>query len=155
MTLREGDNVPEFRLPADEGAEISPADFRGHKLVIYFYPKDNTPGCTKEAIGFTELADAFAAADTAIVGISKDSVKKHHNFREKHGLKVRLASDAEGDVCERFGVWKEKSMYGRTFLGIQRATFLIDRNGRIARAWPKVKVAGHAEEVLEAARALE
>lgn len=154
MTLEIGDSVPDFTLPADDGGTVSPADFRGKKLVIYFYPKDNTPGCTKEAIGFTDLVQDFAEADTEILGISKDSIKKHRNFRSKHDLKIRLASDAESDACERFGVWQEKRMYGKSFMGIVRATFLIDREGRIARVWPKVKVNGHAEEVLAAARDL-
>jgi len=155
MTLEVGDSVPDFTLPTDDGSDVSLKDFRGSKLVIYFYPKDNTPGCTNEAIGFSKLAEAFKKAETEIIGISKDSVKKHRNFRNKHDLTIRLASDAEGDVCERFGVWQEKSMYGRRFMGITRATFLVDREGRIARIWPKVKVNGHAEEVLEAARELE
>jgi len=155
MTLKEGEQAPDFTLPADDGGEVALSDCRGKKLVIYFYPRDNTPGCTKEAVGFTDLADAFAEADTAILGISKDSLKKHQNFKKKHELAVRLASDAESDVCERYGVWQEKKLYGRSFMGIQRATFLIDRQGRIAKVWPKVKVDGHAQEVLAAARALD
>lgn len=155
MTLQVGDAAPDFTLPADDGGAVSPADFRGRKLVIYFYPKDNTPGCTKEAIGFTELAKDFAEADTEVLGVSKDSVKKHQNFRNKHDLAIRLASDAESDVCERYGIWQEKRLYGRSFMGIVRTTFLIDRDGRIARIWPKVKVSGHAEEVLAAARELD
>jgi len=155
MKLEIGDSVPDFTLPADDGSNVTPADFRGRKLVIYFYPKDNTPGCTKEAIGFTELMQAFAEADTEILGISKDSIQKHRNFRSKHDLAIRLASDAESDVCERFGVWQEKRLYGRSFMGIVRATFLVDRDGRLARLWPKVKVKGHAEEVLAAARELD
>jgi len=152
--LSEGDPAPDFTLPADDGGEVSLGDYHGQKLVLYFYPKDNTPGCTKEAIGFTDLANVFAEADAAIVGVSKDSVKKHQNFKTKHELGVRLASDAEGDVCERYGVWQQKKLYGRSFMGIQRATFLIDREGRIAKIWAKVKVDGHPQEVVEAARAL-
>ena len=126
----------------------------GQAVVLYFYPKDDTPGCTKEAIAFTEHADAFGAANAVVLGISKDTVAKHDKFRDKHGLKVALLSDENSDVCERYGVWKEKNMYGRTYMGIERTTVLIDASGNIARIWPKVKVAGHAEDVLEAVKAL-
>jgi len=123
-------------------------------VVLFFYPKDNTPGCTKEAIAFTGLLEDFAASGATVLGISKDSVKKHDNFVAKHDLKVALLSDADGDVCETYGVWGEKKMYGKTFEGITRTTVLIDAEGRVTRVWPKVKVDGHAEEVLEAVRAL-
>ena len=149
-----GTLAPEFSLPADGGETLSSSDFKGKKLVLYFYPKDNTPGCTKQAIGFTGLKSEFDAADTVILGVSRDSVKKHDNFIEKKELGIRLLSDEDGALCERYGVWQEKKLYGRTFMGIVRSTFLIDRDGKIARVWPKVKVAGHMEEVLEAARAL-
>jgi peroxiredoxin Q/BCP len=152
--IKAGDKAPNFTAPADGGREVSLAQFAGKPVVLYFYPKDDTPGCTKQAIGFSELADDFAAAGAVVIGVSKDTAAKHDKFRDKHGLKVILASDADGDVCERYGVWVEKSMYGKTYLGIERATFLIGADGKVARVWRKVKVPGHVEEVLEAARAL-
>ncbi|MCB2114925.1 MAG: peroxiredoxin [Rhodobacteraceae bacterium] len=152
--LNAGDPAPGFTLPRDGGGEVTLAALAPKKVVLYFYPKDDTPGCTTEALDFTRLADEFAAAGTVIVGISKDSVAAHDRFCAKHGLGVILASDEAGDTCERYGVWGEKKMYGKTFLGITRATFLLDGTGRIARTWPKVKVEGHAAEVLDAARAL-
>ena len=155
MTLAAGDKAPDFALPADDGGTLGLGDLAGRKAVLYFYPKDDTPGCTTEARDFTELAQAFAEADTAIVGVSKDTVEKHRRFVDKHVLGIRLLSDAEGGLCEAFGVWQEKKLYGRIFMGIVRATFLIGRDGRIARAWPKVRVKGHAAEVLEAARLLD
>ena len=147
-----GDTAPSFTLPRDGGGSVSLADLLPGKVVLYFYPKDDTPGCTTEALDFTRLKDGFAAAGATVVGISKDSIKAHDKFCRKHGLGVILASDEEGDTCERYGVWVEKSMYGKTYMGIERSTFLIGGDGRVLRAWPKVKVAGHAEEVLEAAR---
>ena len=152
--LSEGDRVPDVKLVGMDGETISPADFRGNKLVLYFYPKDDTSGCTREAQDFTALADEFEKASTWILGVSKDSPKSHARFAGKYDLKVRLASDAEGAVCEAFGTWVEKSMYGRNYMGIDRATFLIDRDGVIKRVWRKVKVSGHAEEVLKAAQEL-
>lgn len=149
-----GEKAPDFTLPRENGAEITLSELRPGKVVLYFYPRDDTPGCTTEALDFTRLAADFAAAGTTVIGISKDSVAAHERFCRKHGLGVILASDAGSDVCERYGVWGEKSMYGRSFMGIERATVLIDGEGRVARTWPKVKVAGHAEEVLAAARAL-
>lgn len=149
-----GAKAPEFTLPRDGGGEVSLESLQGQAVVLYFYPKDDTPGCTKEAIAFTEHADAFGAANAVVLGISKDTVAKHDKFRDKHGLKVALLSDENSDVCERYGVWKEKNMYGRTYMGIERTTVLIDASGTIARIWPKVKVAGHAEDVLEAVKAL-
>ncbi|MEL6337421.1 MAG: thioredoxin-dependent thiol peroxidase [Pseudomonadota bacterium] len=148
-----GDAAPDFSLPADGGRDLSLADFAGKKLVLYFYPKDDTSGCTKEAIGFSEQIDAFDAAGAAVVGVSKDTAAKHDKFVAKHGLKVALLSDAEGDLCERFGVWKEKSMYGKTYMGIERSTFLIGPDGKILEAWRKVKVPGHVDAVLEAVKA--
>lgn len=152
--LKPGDKAPDFTLPGNGDATVSLAAFAPKKVALYFYPKDDTPGCTTEALDFTRLADEFAAAGTVVVGISKDSAKKHDKFCAKHGLGVTLASDEESDTCERYGVWVEKNMYGRTYMGIERSTFLIDGTGHIARIWPKVKVNGHAAEVLDAARAL-
>ena len=152
--LNEGDMAPPFRLPRDGGQSISLADFAGRKLVIFFYPRADTPGCTLEASDFSRLAPAFAAAKTAILGISADPVKAQDKFRDKHELSVPLASDEDHETLERFGVWGEKSMYGKTFLGIVRTTVLVDPQGKIARIWRNVRVPGHAEEVLSAARAL-
>ena len=152
--LSEGDRVPDVELQGMNGEKVSPADFRGNKLVLYFYPKDDTSGCTREAQAFTALADAFEKAGTWVLGVSKDNPASHVRFAEKYDLKVRLASDTGGQACEAFGTWIEKSMYGRKYMGIDRATFLINRDGTIARIWRKVKVPGHAEEVLEAAREL-
>ncbi len=149
-----GDLAPNFTLPGAGGGEVSLAALKGEKVVLYFYPRDDTPGCTTEALEFTALADEFKAAGASVVGISKDTVAKHDKFITKHDLGVILASDAEGDVCERYGVWVEKSMYGKTSMGIERASFLIDAEGRIAQVWRKVKAKGHAAEVLEATKAL-
>jgi peroxiredoxin Q/BCP len=149
-----GDTAPEISLPRDGGETISLADFVGKKVVLYFYPKDDTPGCTKEAIGFTDMVAAFDAANTVILGVSKDSVKKHDKFIAKHELKIALLSDEEGDVCERYGTWVEKNMYGKTYMGIERATYLIGADGKIAQVWRKVRVPGHVEAVLDAAQAL-
>ena len=149
-----GDTAPDFTLPQDGGDPVTLSDLRPAPVVLFFYPKDDTPGCTTENKDFTAMGPEFEAAGAKILGVSKDSVEKHAKFRTKHDLATTLLSDAEGDVCERYGVWKEKKMYGKTFMGITRATFLIDGEGRIAKVWPKVKVAGHAEEVLEAVKAL-
>ena len=149
-----GSPAPDFTLPRDGGGNIALADFRGRKLVLYFYPKADTPGCTKEAIAFSALAPDFAEADTAIIGVSADAVKAQDAFKRKYDLSIALASDEKHQMLEAYGVWGEKSMYGKTFMGVSRATFLVGRDGRIARVWPKVQVEGHAEEVLEAAKAL-
>ncbi|WP_422073830.1 thioredoxin-dependent thiol peroxidase [Tranquillimonas rosea] len=149
-----GQTAPDFTLPRDGGGEITLSELKGRKVVLYFYPRDDTSGCTKEAVAFTEHAAAFEAADVTVLGVSKDTVAKHDKFRDKHGLGIALLSDAEGDVCERYGVWAEKKMYGKTFMGIERTTFLIDREGVVAKVWPKVKVQDHAEEVLSEAKAL-
>jgi peroxiredoxin Q/BCP len=149
-----GDTAPDFTLPRDGGGTLTLSALRPGKVVLYFYPKDDTPGCTLEAQDFTARAADFAAAGTTVVGVSKDSVKAHDRFCKKHGLAVILASDEAGHTCEDYGVWVEKSMYGKTYMGIERSTFLIDGTGRVARIWPKVSVKGHAEEVLAAARAL-
>jgi len=152
--LQEGDKVPDVKLLGLDQEPISPADFGGQKLVLYFYPKDDTSGCTVEAQAFTALAGEFEKAGTWVMGVSKDDPKKHRKFIDKYELKVPLATDADGSVCEAFGTWVEKSMYGRKYMGIDRATFLIDRDGVVKRVWRKVKVPGHAEEVLAAAREL-
>jgi thioredoxin-dependent peroxiredoxin len=149
-----GDTAPDFTLPRDGGGEVSLSGLRGLNVVLYFYPKDDTPGCTIEAIDFTRMKDDFAGADTVVIGLSKDSVKAHDKFCSKHGLGVILASDESSDVCERYGTWVAKSMYGKTYMGIERTTVLIDKAGKVARVWPKVKVPGHAGEVLAAAKAL-
>jgi peroxiredoxin Q/BCP len=152
--LAEGAKAPAFRLPTGEGGTVTLADFKGKNLVLFFYPKANTPGCTREAIAFSALKPAFTKANTALVGVSADPVKAQSAFIKKHGLKTDLASDETHAMLEAYGVWGEKSMYGRTFQGITRTTVLIGPNGRIARIWPKVKVDGHAAEVLAAAREL-
>lgn len=152
--IAEGQTAPDFTLPRDGGGTVTLSALRPGKVVLYFYPKDDTPGCTIEAIDFTRLQAEFAQAGTTVIGLSKDSVKAHDKFCKKHGLGVILASDDGGDVCERYGVWVEKSMYGRTYMGIERVTVLIDGAGQVARVWPKVRVEGHAAEVLEAAQAL-
>ena len=149
-----GDPAPDFELETDTEGTIRLSDFRGRKVVVYFYPKDNTSGCTQEAKDFSEKIAEFEKADTVIIGISPDSVRKHANFRAKHDLKVILAADPERKAIEAYDVWKEKSMYGRKYMGVERSTFLIDRDGRIARVWRKVRVKGHADEVLKAAQEL-
>ena len=146
--------APDFTLPQDGGEPVTLSALKPAPVVLYFYPRDDTPGCTKEAIGFTEALAQFNAAGATVLGVSKDSIAKHGKFRAKYELGIPLLSDAESDVCERYGVWVEKAMYGKTFLGIERATFLIDGSGNIARIWRKVKVPGHVAEVLEAVRAL-
>ncbi len=149
-----GEMAPDVAMTTMEGGSWRPVDAKGRKLVVYFYPKDDTPGCTTEAKDFSVLADAFAAADVLVVGVSKDPPAKHAKFTAKHELKIQLVSDMDGDVCDAWGTWIEKSLYGRQYMGIDRATFLIDRDGRIHQVWRKVKVKGHAEIVLEAAKAL-
>ena len=154
MDLVPGAKAPDFTLPCDGGTNISLAQFKGRKLVLYFYPRADTPGCTREAQAFSALAKDFAAAGTVILGVSADPVKAQDAFKAKYDLTIPLASDETHRMLEAYGVWGEKSMYGKTFMGVSRATFLIDGDGRIARAWPKVKVEGHAEEVLDAAKSL-
>ncbi len=149
-----GDIAPDFTLPRDGGGEVSLSALKGRKVVLYFYPKDDTSGCTLEGIDFTRMKDDFAAAGTVVIGASKDSVKSHDKFCKKHGLGVILVSDEGSDLSERYGVWAEKSMYGKKYMGINRATFLIGADGKVARVWDKVSVPGHAEEVLAAAKAL-
>ena len=152
--LAEGDPAPDFELPTDGGGRTRLADLKGNPAVIYFYPKDDTSGCTAEAIAFNALRAEFAAAGTVIIGVSPDSAVSHDKFKRKHDLKIALAADPERSTIEAYGVWKEKSMYGRRYFGVERSTFLIDRNGRIAKVWRKVKVPGHAQAVLAAAKAL-
>ncbi|MBC7137942.1 MAG: peroxiredoxin [Defluviimonas sp.] len=149
-----GTPAPDFTLPRNGGGSLALSALRPKKVVLYFYPKDDTPGCTTEALDFSRLKDEFDAAGTVVVGISKDSVQSHDKFCAKHDLGVILVSDEGGDICERYGVWGEKSMYGKTFMGIERTTVLIDGAGKVARVWNRVKVPGHAAEVLDAARAL-
>jgi peroxiredoxin Q/BCP len=152
--LGEGDMLPDVTLTGTDDAPLRLSDYRGHPLVVYFYPKADTPGCTTEAIDFTGLMDDFGALNMPVIAISQDPIKKLNRFAEKHALGVTLASDGDGSVCEAFGTWVEKSLYGRKYMGIARATFLADAQGKIVKAWPTVKVKGHAAAVLEAAKAL-
>lgn len=152
--LNPGDLAPDFTLPRDGGGSLSLSAFRGRPVVLFFYPKDDTKSCTLEAISFTELAPDFAAAGVELIGISPDSVKRHDRFAKKHGLTVTLAADEEKAAINAYGLWVEKSLYGRKYMGVERSTFLIAADGRIARVWEKVKVNGHAQEVLQAAKAL-
>jgi thioredoxin-dependent peroxiredoxin len=154
IDLGVGSKAPAFKLARDGGGKVSLADFKGRQLVLYFYPKADTPGCTQEAIDFTRLRREFEKAETDVVGVSADPVTAQDKFKKKHNLTIALASDETHAMLEAYGVWGKKSMYGRTFLGVTRATFLIAADGRIARIWPKVKVVGHAEEVLAAAKTL-
>ncbi|MFV0244491.1 MAG: thioredoxin-dependent thiol peroxidase [Qingshengfaniella sp.] len=152
--LEPGQAAPDFTLPQDGGDPVTLSALRPAPVLVYFYPRDDTSGCTTEARDFTALQADFAAAGARVIGISKDSVAKHAKFRAKHDLGVMLLSDEEGDVCERYGVWQEKKMYGKTHMGIVRASFLIGGDGTIVKVWPKVKVAGHAQEALDAVKAL-
>lgn len=152
--LAPGDTAPDFTLPRDGGGTLKLADLRGKAVVLFFYPRDDTSGCTAEAIAFSGLKDEFAKAGAVIVGMSADSQKSHDKFKAKHNLSVDLVADEEKQALEAYGVWAQKSMYGRKFMGIVRTTFLIDSGGKIAAVWPNVKVPGHAEAVLEAVRSL-
>ena len=152
--LVEGSKAPAFTLPGSDGNNISLSDFKGCKLVLYFYPKADTPGCTQEAIDFSRLKTAFEKVGASVLGVSADPVKALDKFRTKHGLSVGLGSDETHAMLEAYGVWGQKSMFGKTYMGVNRTTFLIGPEGRIAKIWPKVKVPGHAKEVLEAAKAL-
>jgi len=149
-----GDKAPDFTLPTDGNGEITLSSFKGQKVVLYFYPKDDTPGCTRESCEFRDNLQDFRDMDVQIIGISKDSVVRHDKFRDKYKLNFPLASDEDCKVCEAYGAWKEKSMYGKKYMGIERSTFLIDENGKIAAMWRKVKVTGHVEDVREAAEEL-
>jgi len=154
MSLKVGDKAPDFTLPTDGGGKVSLNDLKGKKLVLYFYPKDDTPGCTTEACAFRDALPDFSKVKAAIVGVSKDSVASHDKFKTKFKLPFPLASDEDGKVCEAYDTWVEKSMYGKTYMGIERSTFLIDETGVIRNIWRKVKADGHAAEVLKAAEAL-
>ena len=154
MALKIGDKAPAFSGPTDGGGKIALKDLKGKKVVLYFYPKDDTPGCTTEAQGFRDARAKFKKLGVEIVGVSKDSVKRHDNFKAKHDLGFTLLSDEDGSVCEAYGVWQKKKNYGREYMGIVRSTFLIDDKGKIAGVWDKVRVKGHVDEVLEAAGAL-
>ncbi len=149
-----GKTAPDFTLPADGGGTVKLSDLRGKKVVLYFYPKDDTPGCTKEACGFRDALPDYSKIDAVIIGLSKDSVAKHEKFKAKYELPFPLVSDVDGKVCEAYGTWVEKSMYGRKYMGIDRATFLIDEEGTLRAQWRKVKVPGHVDEVLQATRRL-
>jgi thioredoxin-dependent peroxiredoxin len=152
--LGEGGTAPDFSLPGDDGREIGLAGFKGRKLVLYFYPKADTSGCTKEANEFNDLLTDFDKAGVSVLGVSPDPVKALHKFKTKYGLRFPLIGDESHAMLEAYGVWAQKSMYGRSYMGVERSTFLIGKDGRVAKAWRKVKVEGHAKEVLEAARAL-
>lgn len=152
--LQTGDQAPDFTLPGDHSGEVSLKDFSGKSVVLYFYPKDDTPGCTKEAIAFSEHLSSFEKAGAVILGVSPDSAAKHGKFRDKHALKVTLLADEDKAVCQTYGVWKEKNMYGRKYMGVERSTFLIGADGRIMQIWRKVRVPGHVEAVLDAAKGL-
>lgn len=153
--LEPGSKLPDIAMESPDGGSVRPSDFAGQKLVLFFYPKDNTPGCTTEAKDFTALAADFVKSGTALLGVSKDSAKKHQNFIAKHDLKTPLATDAvEDGLSDTLGIWTEKKMYGKTYMGMVRTTILVAADGSIAQVWNKVKVTGHAEDVLEAARAL-
>ncbi len=149
-----GETAPDFTMPSDTDGDLTLQRFTGRKLVLYFYPKDDTPGCTNEGKDFSALTAEFEAADTAVIGVSRDSLAAHGKFRAKHGLTVLLGADESGAVTEAYGVWVAKSMYGKSYMGIERATYLIGRDGRVAQVWRKVKVPGHAAGVLAAAKAL-
>ncbi|MET0431767.1 MAG: peroxiredoxin [Hyphomicrobium sp.] len=152
--IEDGKKAPDFALPDDSGGEVRLSKLKGSPVVIYFYPKDDTSGCTQEAKDFTCLADAFAAAGAELIGVSPDSPTRHKKFKSKHDLSIRLLSDEQKEAANAYGVWVEKSMYGRKYMGVERSTFLVDKAGKIAKSWRKVKVPGHAEEVLNAVRAL-
>ncbi|NIP57670.1 MAG: thioredoxin-dependent thiol peroxidase [Gemmatimonadetes bacterium] len=152
-TVKEGDRAPGFTLPSDDGPEVSLEDLRGRRVVLYFYPKDDTPGCTTEACEFRDAMPRFEERGAVVLGVSPDGVESHRKFKEKHDLDFPLLADEDHEVAEAYGVWKEKSMYGRTFWGVERSTFLIDDDGRIERVWRKVRAKGHAAAVAEAVEA--
>ena len=154
MSVEIGEKAPDFTLPTDGNGSVTLSGLKGKKVVLYFYPKDDTSGCTAEACGFRDALPDYSGADAVVIGISKDSVASHDKFKKKHDLPFTLASDTVGEVCEKYGTWVEKSMYGRKYMGIDRATFLIDGDGIVRGAWRKVRVPGHVAEVLKAAHAL-
>ena len=152
--ITEGSKAPDFDAPTDGGGSLKLSALKGKKVVLYFYPKDDTPGCTKESCGFAETSPDFGKVDAEIVGVSKDSVARHDKFKAKYDLPFTLVSDEDGAICEAYGTWVEKKNYGRTYMGIERSTFLIDETGLVRKVWRKVKVNGHVDAVLEAAKAL-
>ena len=154
MTLTVGDKAPNFEMNTDGDGKITLSDIKGYNVIVYFYPKDDTPGCTKEACEFRDAFPDFSSLDAKIVGVSKDTVGKHNKFKAKYDLPFQLAADEDGSVCDSYGTWVEKSMYGKKYMGIERATFLIDKEGVIRGIWRKVKVKGHVEEVLEASKSI-
>ena len=150
--LNEGDKAPSFNMPTNKGENISLSKLKGEKIVLYFYPRDDTPGCTKEACGFRDDLSKYKRAGAVVIGVSRDSVESHEKFVKKFDLNFMLASDKEGDVCEKYDAWRMKNMYGKEYMGIGRSTFLIDTKGKINKIWPKVKVDGHVDEVLKAVK---
>lgn len=154
MSVEVGSPAPDFSLPTDGGGRVTLSQFRGKKLILYFYPKDDTPGCTKEACGFRDQFPEFTGTDAVVIGVSRDAPASHDKFKAKYELPFTLAADQDGDACERYGVWVEKNMYGKKSMGVERSTFLIDGTGVVRRIWRKVKVDGHVEAVLTAAKAL-
>ncbi|MEX2454821.1 MAG: thioredoxin-dependent thiol peroxidase [Rhodospirillaceae bacterium] len=154
MTIEVGDTAPDFSLPADGGGKVSLKALRGKKVILYFYPKDDTPGCTTEACAFRDASPDFSRAGAEVIGVSKDSVARHDRFKAKYGLAFPLVSDEDGTLCEAYGVWQEKKNYGKAYMGIVRSTFLIDGKGKVAGVWRNVRVKGHAEAVLEEAKKL-
>lgn len=153
MSIDAGSPAPDFTLPADGGGSVTLSALRGKKVILYFYPKDDTPGCTAEACAFRDMLPDFSGSGATVLGISKDSAASHDKFKQKYGLNFTLVSDPEGKVCEAYGVWVEKKNYGKTYMGIERSTFLIDEKGVVQKVWRKVKVDGHVQKVLEAAKA--
>lgn len=154
MALAAGDKAPSFKIKTDDGETVSSSALKGSPYVLYFYPKDDTSGCTKEAVGFSESLKAFGKLGIPVIGVSKDSLESHAKFREKHKLKIALGSDPETEMAQAWGVWGEKTLYGRKYMGMERATFLVNAKGMIVQAWHKVKVPGHVAAVLEAAKSL-
>jgi len=154
MSVEAGKKAPDFTAPTDGGKKLKLSDLRGKPVVLYFYPKDDTPGCTTEACGFRDALPDFSKVKAQVIGVSRDSVARHDKFKQKYDLPFPLVSDEDGKICEKYGTWVEKSLYGRKYMGIDRATFLIDKTGTVARVWRKVKVSGHVTEVLEAVKAL-
>ena len=150
--LNEGDKAPSFNMPTNKGENVSLSKLKGEKIVLYFYPRDDTPGCTKEACGFRDDLSKYKRAGAVVIGVSRDSVESHEKFVKKFDLNFMLASDKEGDVCEKYDAWRMKNMYGKEYMGIGRSTFLIDTKGKINKIWPKVKVDGHVDEVLKAVK---
>ena len=150
--LKEGDKAPSFNMPTNKGENVSLSKLKGQKIVLYFYPRDDTPGCTKEACGFRDDLSKYKRAGAVVIGVSRDSVESHEKFVKKFNLNFTLASDKDGDVCEKYDAWRLKNMYGKEYMGIGRSTFLIDTKGKINKIWPKVKVDGHVDEVLKAVK---